>query len=100
MNERTDIIIQRRTDRQIDNLCSLIPVLPDSCRPVDNETESRSTSGIHSVSFLASAAVPLQWSANSAERIGHFLHFDIAGWQFQKKKSPQIFVPCSAFETF
>ena len=55
---------------------------------------------LQAVSFLTSAAVPLQWSANSAERIGHFLHFDIAGWQFQKKKSPQIFVRCSAFETF
>ena len=32
----------------------------------------------------------LQWSANSTKIIGHFLPSDIAEWQFQKKKSPQI----------
>ena len=34
----------------------------------------------------------LQWSANSNKIhvIGHFLPSDIAEWQFQKKKSPQI----------
>ena len=47
-------------------------------------------SGAHSVSFLASACMLLQWSANSAKLIGHFLPSDIAEWQFQKKKSPQI----------
>ena len=32
----------------------------------------------------------LQWSANSIKIIGHFFSSDIAEWQFQKKKSPQI----------
>ena len=32
----------------------------------------------------------LQWSAISTKIIGHFLPSDIAEWQFQKKKSPQI----------
>ena len=32
----------------------------------------------------------LQWSANSFKIIGHFLPPDIAEWQFQKKKNPQI----------
>ena len=32
----------------------------------------------------------LQWSANSTKINGHFLSSDIAEWQFQKKKSPQI----------
>ena len=48
-------------------------------------------SDAHLVSFLASARMLQQWSANSTKIIGHFLpRSDIAEWQFQKKKSPQI----------
>ena len=47
-------------------------------------------SDAHSASFLASDHMLLQWSANSTKIIGHFLPSDIAEWQFQKKKSPQI----------
>ena len=47
-------------------------------------------SDAHSVSFLASAGMLLQWSANTTKIIGHFLPSDIAEWQFQKKKSHQV----------